>query len=86
MYLFAAYDGLASTINPVYKISEMNTNKVVLGDRYNWAYSYEIRIPGWEGSIYIGGWRYKAPLNWSVFMNDSGYIQGGEAVLPQTIL
>lgn len=53
MYLFAAYDGFASTMNPVYKISEMNTNKVVLGDRYNWAYSYEIRMPGWEDYIHV---------------------------------
>lgn len=53
MYLFAAYDGFASTMNPVYKISGMNTNKVVLGDRYNWAYSYEIRMPGWEDYIHV---------------------------------
>lgn len=53
MFIFAAYGGFSSTINPVYKISEMHTNKVVLSDMYNWAYSYAIRMPGWEDYIHI---------------------------------
>lgn len=53
MYLFAGYGGFSSTVKPVYKVSEMNTNKVGLSDLYNWAFPYEIRMPGWEDYIHV---------------------------------
>lgn len=65
MYLFAAYGGFSCTIKPVYKISEMNTDKVVLSDMYNWAYRYEIQMPGWEDYIHV---TYHAKRNSDSFL------------------
>lgn len=53
MYLFAAYGGFSCTINPIYKINEMSTDKVVLRDRYSWNDHYEVQMPGWEDYIHV---------------------------------
>ena len=60
MFLYAAYGGFSSTMKPIYKINEMSTDKIVLGDMYNWRYSYEVKMPGWEDYIHVS---YRAKSN-----------------------